>query len=152
MAKLRNNCKFERMQNGYIMKNTARMVVFVLISLSALTCVGPITGEDKGKTYEFPLNTPFTVALKGMAGSPLVWRPYSFDSTVIRQKGAPEIRCSQENGREYRTFRYTFQTVAAGKTQLQMAYTFPDDREAIPAKMFRIHIIAGTFGRIESHE
>lgn len=132
------------------MKILKKYTVLILLIFAMTSCMGPLTEEDSGSTIELSENTPFEIVLKGLPDSPLVWKPYDYDDTVIKLLDKPAVSKYNENGAVIRTFKYKFQTISSGETILQMILVPEDDIDAIPAKTFELRVISGTMGRIEA--
>ena len=134
-----------------IMKIFEKIPLIVLISLIITSCMGPLMEQDDGSTIELSENTPFEIKLKGLPDSPLVWKPYDYDKTVIKLLSGPDISEFNENGAAIKTFEFEFQTIASGETILEMVLIPSDETDGIPAKTFEVKVISGTMGRIEAN-
>jgi predicted secreted protein len=123
---------------------------FVLLTVAALcACAvtgaegGPVTvtAADQGRTARVDRGGILVVKLEAQLGTGFLWRIVRNDAHVLAPLGEPEIEHPGEGkpgALEVQVFR--FRGEAAGTSALELAYAQPWQKEAKPAKTFRITV------------
>ena len=101
----------------------------------------PITESSNNTTKEFELGSPFQIQLKGDASSA--------NNLILENKAFTAVRfvdksITTEAGEKV----YTFDFVAENEGEDDIVIVYGDGPEA--QKIFKLHVISGTIGRIES--
>ncbi|MCF8230274.1 MAG: protease inhibitor I42 family protein [Bacteroidales bacterium] len=124
------------------------MMFFVGILLAS--CSEPFTMNDNGRTVEFSLHSQFQIKLVGNPSTGYTWSVSDYDNNVLRQIGEAKFEAQDKMIGSPGTYTFTFETIAAGETTLKLDYLRKFEAEQEAEKTFRLHIISGTMGRIES--
>lgn len=111
-------------------------------------CTKPFTMENNGQTVELQIDSPFEVELTGNPSTGYSWKLAEADKSVIKMTGEPEFTQSDDRIGSPGTYTFSFQTIAAGETEIVLVYSRVFESDEPPAKTFRMTIISGTMGRI----
>jgi inhibitor of cysteine peptidase len=123
-------------------------VVFAIFVAAMISCTGPYTINDSGSTINLGIDDPFDVQLSGNASTGYTWEIISYDSTVVKQLGEVKFIPDDDRIGSGGNYLYSFQTVAAGQTDLVMVYKRRWDEHKLHDKTFRLKVVVGTMGRI----
>jgi predicted secreted protein len=129
------------------MANLRPFVLLTFVALGACAATGAgggpviVTAADQGHTVRIDRGGLLVVKLEAQLGTGFVWHIVRNDAHVLVPLGEPEIE-RQGEGKpgavEVQVFR--FRGEAAGTSALELAYAQPWQKEAKPAKTFRITV------------
>ena len=129
------------------MKNL-KIILILLVMLGLVSCTGPLTINDSGKTINLSMDDPFEVILRSNGSTGYQWVIMPYDSSIIEQVGQPVFVADDDRIGSGGDLKFRFKTIGEGNTRLHMVYkrrwesTKPDD------KTFELEIVCGTMGRI----
>ncbi len=104
--------------------------------------------NDNGTTVNLGIDDVFEIELEGNASTGYLWEIVGYDSTVIKRTGDVKFVPEDDRTGSGGTYVYSFQTIAAGQTWLEMVYKRRWEEHKLHDKTFRIKIVSGTMGRI----
>jgi inhibitor of cysteine peptidase len=98
--------------------------------------------SDAGRTVELKRGDTLIVELEGMPTTGFQWEVVSADEAVIKPEGDPEYKDSQPGliGGEGLLI-FTFKALETGRTELNMVYHQPWEKDTPPAKTFEVTVI-----------
>ncbi len=124
------------------------LVLLILISGIIMSCQGPYTAENNGKTITLSIDDPFEVELVSNPSTGYSWDVVSYDSSVIIQVGKPVSESSNSGAvGSPGKVTYNFKAVADGQTTLEMVYRKGWEPNSV-SRSFKLYIVVGTMGRI----
>ena len=127
-----------------------KQIILSLVVMSLISCAGPYTIKDSGKTINLGMYDPFQVELHGNASTGYKWEITAYDSTVIEQIGNVSYKADDDKIGSGGLYTWSFKTIGAGELDLLFVYKRPWEESSADDKIFSLRVVSGTMGRILS--
>ena len=131
------------------MKNLKK-IFLSLVVMSLISCAGPYTMKDSGKTVNLGIFDPFQVELHGNSSTGYKWEITAYDSTVIEQIGNVSYKADDDKIGSGGLYTWSFKTIGAGESNLLFVYKRPWEENSTDDKTYNLRVVCGTMGRILS--
>tara|TARA_Y100000385_G_scaffold275250_1_gene319402 strand:+ start:6074 stop:6472 length:399 start_codon:yes stop_codon:yes gene_type:complete len=131
------------------MKNLKK-IFLSLVVMSLISCAGPYTIKDSGKTVNLGIFDPFQVELHGNSSTGYKWEITAYDSTVIEQIGNVSYKADDDKIGSGGLYTWSFKTIGAGESNLLFVYKRSWEERSADDKTYNLRVVSGTMGRILS--
>jgi len=122
--------------------------IFILFVFAFQSCMSPLTEKDNGRAIELQDESDFEINLQAAKGE--TWKLESYNHELIQTHKQTITETTDDSGNTVNEFNFTFSTHGSGQSVVKLVCVDNNDQQNIPHKIFKVKIICGTMGRIES--
>ena len=102
---------------------------------------GQLSEADAGKTVELRPGKQLNIVLNGNPTTGYQWELASVNELVLKSLGQPTYKASSQALGAGGMFEFMFQAAASGKSDLQLVYRRPFEKDTAPLKTYQVSVV-----------